>query len=222
MDKNEYDKFYVIDFFNIFSDYREIIYKKKDIDFHSVKHENKEKDTYDFFHLFFTKYLEKVNINRRNSTFIFILKKIHNYEDILNNILLMYSNFKIHFFLIENEFHDKILDKNKDDFLCQYIFFMLFKKYNNCILISNDKYRDKLEYINMFNTTINIKIIKISKVPEVKLNINVVSSDETIKSKFHLSKSSVTLDVNQNIVELMGKQNCIRCTIPKHKLHTIL
>ena len=49
----EYEKYYVIDFFNIFSDYREIIYKKRDIDFHSVKHENKEKDTYDFFHLFF-------------------------------------------------------------------------------------------------------------------------------------------------------------------------
>ena len=81
------EKFYVIDFFNIFSDYREIIYKKKDIDFHLVKYENKEKDTYDFFNLFFTKYVEKVNINKSKSTFIFILKKIHNYECLLNKIL---------------------------------------------------------------------------------------------------------------------------------------
>ena len=35
INKNEeYDNYYIIDFLNIFSDYREIIYKKKNIDFH--------------------------------------------------------------------------------------------------------------------------------------------------------------------------------------------
>ena len=47
-------KYYIIDFLNIFSDYREIIYKKKNIDFHSVKHNNKEQDTIGFFKLFFS------------------------------------------------------------------------------------------------------------------------------------------------------------------------
>lgn len=211
------EKFYVIDFFNIFSDYREIIYKKKDIDFHLVKYENKEKDTYDFFNLFFTKYVEKVNINKSKSTFIFILKKIHNYECLLNKILLLYPNINIYFFLIENEFNDKMLDKNKDDFLCQYIFFMLFKKYKNCILISNDKYRDKLEYINMFDSSFNIKIIKVSKVQDNKLIT--ILSNETMK---YLSNSNVSLTINKNIIKMIEQQNCIRCTIPKHKLYTIL
>lgn len=219
----EYEKYYVIDFFNIFSDYREIIYKKKDIDFHSVKHENKEKDTYDFFHLFFTKYVKKVNINKSNSTFIFVMKKIHNYENILNKIILFYSGIKIHFFLIENEFRNKILDKNKDDFVCQYIFFTLFHKYKNCILISNDKYRDKLEYINMFNSSIDIKIIKISKVPDtpfvqMQTQINI----ENKLSNLYISNLNLSLDINKNIIKMMEKQNCVRCTIPKHKLHTIL
>ena len=34
---------------------------------------------------------------------------------------------------IENEFKNKLLDKNKDDFLCQYIFFMIFLFNNNLI-----------------------------------------------------------------------------------------
>ena len=49
---------YIVDFLNIFSDFREIKYKKDNIDFHSVKHCNKEQDTYDFFKLFFSKYID--------------------------------------------------------------------------------------------------------------------------------------------------------------------
>ena len=82
----ECNNYYIIDFLNIFSDYREIVYKKQNIDFHSVKHNNKEKDTYNFFGLFFTKYIQKVNI-KKGSIFIFIMKKINNYDEILNNIL---------------------------------------------------------------------------------------------------------------------------------------
>ena len=137
INKNEeYDNYYIIDFLNIFSDYREIIYKKKNIDFHSVKHNNKENDTYNFFRLFFTKYIEKVNIEKC-SVFIFIMKKINNYDDILNNILNSYNDFKIKFILIEDEYNNKTIDKNKDDFLCQYIFFFLFKNYKKylaCII----------------------------------------------------------------------------------------
>ena len=46
-------KVYIVDFFNIFSDFREIKYKRQNIDFHSIKHDTKNQDTYDFFKLFF-------------------------------------------------------------------------------------------------------------------------------------------------------------------------
>lgn len=228
--------FYIIDFFNIFSDYREIVYKKNDIDFHSVKHENKEKDTFAFFELFFTKYIKKVNIKTENSSFIFILKKIHNYDCILNKVLKIYSSLNIHFLLIENEFKNKLLDKNKDDFLCQYIFFMIFQKYKNCILISNDKYRDKLEYIQLFNNvvstnciiqnsettgTINVKMINHNK-NSSNSNSNSNSNSSSSSKNDSNFNSNVTIIINQEIINLMKKYNCTRCTIPKYKLDTIL
>ena len=173
--------------------------KKKNIDFHSVKHNNKENDTYNFFRLFFTKYIEKVNIEKC-SVFIFIMKKINNYDDILNNILNSYNDFKIKFILIEDEYNNKTIDKNKDDFLCQYIFFFLFKNYKNCILISNDKYRDKLEYIKLFNFNINLTIMK----------------------KYNDSIKNFSFSINKKILQLMEKRNPFRQAISKHKLDTIL
>lgn len=201
-----YSKYYIIDFLNIFSDYREILYKKKDIDFHSVKHNNKEKDTLGFFQLFFTKYIEKVNIDKC-SVFIFILKRINNYDNILSNILNIYHQFKIKFILIEDEYENKLIDKNKDDFMCQYIFFLLFKNFKNCILISNDKYRDKLDYIKLFDFNINLKVMN-------KFNNSDGKPINDIKS--------VSFSINKNILFLMENNACIRCTIPKHKLNQIL
>jgi hypothetical protein len=195
----ECNNYYIIDFLNIFSDYREIVYKKQNIDFHSVKHNNKEKDTYNFFGLFFTKYIQKVNI-KKGSIFIFIMKKINNYDEILNNILNNYIQFNIKFILIEDEYGNKIIDKNKDDFLCQYIFFLLFDKYKNCTLISNDKYRDKLEYIKLFNFNINLTVMK----------------------KCNNCIRNLSFSINKNVLNLMEKNQCIRQTIPKHKLNQIL
>jgi hypothetical protein len=180
--------------------------KKKDIDFHSVKHNNKEKDTLGFFQLFFTKYIEKVNIDKC-SVFIFILKRINNYDNILSNILNIYQQFKIKFILIEDEYENKLIDKNKDDFMCQYIFFLLFKNFKNCILISNDKYRDKLDYIKLFDFNINLKVMN-------KFN----NSDGKPINDIH----SVSFSINKNILFLMENNACIRCTIPKHKLNQIL
>lgn len=195
----ECNNYYIIDFLNIFSDYREIVYKKQNIDFHSVKHNNKEKDTYNFFGLFFTKYIQKVNI-KKGSIFIFIMKKINNYDEILNNILNNYIQFNIKFILIEDEYGNKIIDKNKDDFLCQYIFFLLFDNYKNCTLISNDKYRDKLEYIRLFNFNINLTVMK----------------------KCNNCIRNLSFSINKNVLNLMEKNQCIRQTIPKHKLNQIL
>ena len=192
-----YSKYYIIDFLNIFSDYREILYKKKDIDFHSVKHNNKEKDTLGFFQLFFTKYIEKVNIDKC-SVFIFILKRINNYDNILSNILNIYQQFKIKFILIEDEYENKLIDKNKDDFMCQYIFFLLFKNFKNCILISNDKYRDKLDYIKLFDFNITENILKITRRDKGEGWEENLSCDISISSKerIYLFKENNSLDNN--------------------------
>lgn len=206
--ESDISNFYVVDFLNIFSDYREILYKKKNIDFHSVKHDNKEQDTLGFFYIFFTKYIQKVNI-KANSEFIFILKKINNYIHILNKVLSYYTAFKIRFILIEDEYENKKIDKNKDDFLCQYLFFHIFKKYNNCILISNDKYRDKFDYIKLFNFSIHLRIIYKEK-------------DKLDDTKYVIFSKQVYINLNQNIIDLMKNQKCIRCTIPKHKLNQLL
>ena len=155
------DKIYIIDFFNIFSDFREIKYKKNNIDFHSVKHNNKLRDTEEFFTLFFTKYINYVKIPY-GSKFIFIMKKLYEYQPILENILARYKSFDIKLMIIEDKYDDHILDKNKDDFLCQYIFYVMQQK-SNCILISNDKYRDRQNYIKLFTFDILIQTMQWNK-----------------------------------------------------------
>jgi hypothetical protein len=192
-------KVYVVDFLNIFSDFREIKYKLKNIDFHKIKHTNKIKDTYDFFELFFTKYIDHVKIDK-TSQFYFVMKKLNNFETILNHIIRLYNNFNIKFIIIEDKYLNEIVDKNKDDFLCQYFFYILSQN-NDCTLISNDKYRDKKEYIKLFNFNINLKVIN-------------KGSD--------VNGSSVSFSINKNIVYLMENNKCIRCTIPKHKLNQII
>ena len=169
---------YITDYLNIWSDYREIKYKMNNVDFHSVKHKNLEIDTFEFFELFFTKYIEYTNINI-NSNFIFILKKITKYEEILVKILKKYHNVNIRFIVIESKYNELLLDKNKDDFLCQYLFCFLMKTNNNCILISNDKYRDLLSYVNKYDkisiTTLQVSNLKLDSVKNhLNININIL------------------------------------------------
>ena len=128
---------YICDTLNLLSDYREIVYAKKNIDYHTIKHLTKNIDTVNFFDLFFSKYITILNNKTleeiKNSTFIFVLKKISDYTPILISILHKYFEYKIKFVIIENSFIEKILDKNKDDFICQYFFFWFQKYNNNCI-----------------------------------------------------------------------------------------
>lgn len=195
-------KIYIVDFLNIFSDFREIKYKKENIDFHSVKHNNKEKDTYDFFNLFFTKYIDYVNIDK-GSSFYFIMKKLHNYEVILDNIIKTHKNFNMKFMIIEDKYKNELLDKNKDDFLCQYFFYIL-QKQNDCVLISNDKYRDKRDYIKLFNFDIFVRVVSFDN----KKNI--------------IEKSILKIKLSDNISNLIIFQKFNRCTIPKRDLGIIL
>jgi len=193
---------YIVDFLNIFSDFREIKYKKDNIEFHSVKHCNKEQDTYDFFKLFFSKYIDYVQI-KKTSTFYFVMKKLNDYENILDNIMKTHSEFNMKFIIIEDKYDNVILDKNKDDFLCQYFFYILQKK-NNCVLISNDKYRDKKNYIKLFNFDISIRVV----------NYN--------KKTSSLEKSTLTIKLTDSISDNMIFQKYTRCTIPKRDLNLIL
>lgn len=188
---------YITDYMNTWSDYREIKYKMKNVDFHSVKHINKEIDTIEFFELFFTKYIKSINIDI-NSNFIFILKKITNYEHILVKILKKYYNVNIRFIIIESKYTELLLDKNKDDFLCQYLFCFLMQHNDNCILISNDQYRDLPTYIQKYNN-INIKIIQNNK----KSILNFIN-------------------LQSDILDRMNKIQYKRSAIPKNKLYKII
>jgi hypothetical protein len=192
---------YIVDFLNIFSDFREIKYKKQNVDFHSVKHSNKEQDTYDFFKLFFSKYIDYVNIDK-SSQFYFVMKKLNDYETILDNIMRTHE-FNMKFIIIEDKFNNDILDKNKDDFLCQYFFYIL-QKNNRCILISNDKYRDKKSYIKLFNFDIFIRVINYNS-----------------KTK-QLEKSTLKIRLTDSIGDHLILQKYTRCTIPKRDLNLIL
>jgi hypothetical protein len=193
---------YIVDFLNIFSDFREIKYKKQNVDFHSVKHSNKEQDTYDFFKLFFSKYIDYVNINK-TSQFYFVMKKLNDYETILDNIMKTHYDFNMKFIIIEDKFNNNILDKNKDDFLCQYFFYIL-QKSNQCVLISNDKYRDKRSYIKLFNFDIFIRVVNYNS-----------------KTK-GLEKSNLKIRLTDSISDHLILQKYTRCTIPKHDLNLIL
>lgn len=188
---------YISDYLNLFSDFREIKYKMKNIDFHSVKHINKENDTIEFFELFFTKYIQTIHIDI-NSNFIFILKKITNYEHILLKILKKYNNINIRFIIIESKYNEFLLDKNKDDFLCQYLFCFLMKHNDNCILISNDQYRDLPTYVQKYHN----------------INIKIMQNDTKSSQNF--------LDLNSDILKIMNKIQYKRSVIPKNKLHKII
>lgn len=195
---------YVVDFLNIFSDYREIKYKKENVDFHSVKHANKEIDTLSFFELFFTKYIDYAKINT-DSNFIFILKKISNYEKTLIKVLESYPTKNIRFIIIESKYTNQILDKNKDDFLCQYLFCFLMQNNDNCIMISNDKYRDLDTYMRKFDNTF-IRVLKLT---------NGLLDNQSLE--ININENSIC-----NLILSQHKKNYKRCTIPKKKLLNIL
>lgn len=208
-----YSPVYIADYLNLFSDYREIKYEKANINFHDVKHLNKEKDTLDFFDLFFTKYISYANQKNENNkiningTFIFILKKITNYDIILYNILDIYKNFNIRFIIIESKYNINLLDKNKDDFLCQYISSYLISNNDHCTMISNDQYRDKKLYITKFKNDYNSIIIK------------VITKKE---NSMFIEHSVMKLDFEKIICNNMLSQKYKNCTIPKNQLKHIL
>ena len=198
------EKLYIIDFLNIISDFREIKYKKQNIDFHTIKHRNIEQDTYDFFELFFTKYIERVNINK-NSLFMFIMKKLNGYDVILDKVMKKIPEMKVTFCIIEDKYNNVLIDKNKDDFLCQYLMYTMKNTYD-CVLISNDKYRDAPNYIKLFNFNMCVLFVKF------------------IKEKGQIQKNENIFKIcsNNDIGKNMMISNYKRVSIPKHNLNSIL
>jgi hypothetical protein len=196
------NKVYIVDFLNIFSDFREVVYKSKSIDFHKVKDLNKEEDTINFFKFFFTKYSEFAKIDIKNSQFIFILKKIINYSSILEKILQDYS-VNIKFLIINTKSNQQIIDKNKDDFLCQYLMCYFIQHHKNSILISNDLYRDRSRYIDQFHN--------------ICLDINILT-----KSNHNIYSKHIKLIIHHDICNLMISKTYSRCSIQKHKLYYFL
>ena len=130
------------------------------------------------------------------------MKKLNDYENVLDNIIKIHKC-KIKFIIIEDKFDNEMLDKNKDDFLCQYFFYIL-QKSNDCVLISNDKYRDKKNYIKLFNFDIYIKMV----------NFNEKSAK--------LEKTTLKIKLTDSVSDNMITQKYTRCTIPKRDLTQLL
>ena len=192
----------ICDYMNVFSDFREIKYKQQNIDFHLVKHSNKRKDTLEFFTLIFTKYIQFVNIPI-SSKFIFVMKKLNGYDDILSTVLETFCNLDITILTINDKYTNDLVDKNKDDFLCQYLFMEMQQKFT-CTLISNDKYRDREFYINLFDFDMHISSIKWNR------------------DNRCLHQTSQNFKINKEFSKSILLQHCKRCTIPKHKLYKII
>jgi hypothetical protein len=187
-------KTYIIDFFNIFSDYRETYYNKSGIDFHKVKYANLLKDTDNFFDLFFQDYIKVANIPVK-SDFIFVMKRIYNYDNALVNVIKKYTNVSIKFVLVNDKYSNSLIEQNKDDYICQY----LLTVYANSILISNDKYKNKCDYTWMFLELERVNIQIIQK------GINA--------STFYI--------VDQNTTRMINSINFDRTSIPKRQFNTL-
>lgn len=183
----------VIDFLNVFSDYREMKYLKMNVDFHKIKHDALIADTFYFFEMFFGLYIEKIG-SSKDDDFVFIMKNMVDYDVILPQVMDKFSDFKIKFVTVTDEFDDVSLQKSKDDFLCQYFYSFLNKDPSiECILVSNDLYRDKREYLYRY-TSINIDMIKLN------------------------DKKNIKLDINKELLPLIMKGYFKRKSIPKYEL----
>ena len=187
-------KTYIIDFFNVFSDYRETYYNKSGIDFHKVKYTNLVQDTVNFFDLFFSDYIALAGVSI-DSDFIFVIKRIYNYDDILVNTIKKYSNVSIKFVLVNDRYTNSLVEQNKDDYICQY----LLTVYANSILISNDKYKNKRDYTFLF---LNLE----------RINIQVIQKGINA-STFYIIDSSTT--------KMINSINFDRTSIPKDQFTTL-
>ena len=191
------NKIYVIDFLNVFSDYRELKYKIMGINFHKIKYKTLYNDTVEFFQFFFTKYIVKQRMSRQDS-FIFVMKKLCGYEKILNKILENFKEITIKFVIVKYKYSDNVINDNKDDFMCQYL--LTLYKGNNSYLISNDLYRNKKEYLNLF-------------LELERLECDIMTSNHVCETIFV---------INKKVVHDIAVLNVSNCSLSKKKLLEII
>jgi hypothetical protein len=171
---------YIIDFLNVFSDYREMLYKKQKLDFHTFKDANLQTDLENYFVFFTEKFIEKLHL-KTDAKFIFIIKKIPLIESFLPKLLKTYSNFNFEFLIIYSKLNNQLFDKNKDDVLCKFLYNYIPKS----IVITNDLYSDMKNYIYVFD--------KVSIVFVIYKNFN----GEEHKSTYSKVRNVVTIDKKQ-------------------------
>lgn len=187
-------KTYIIDYLNVFSDYRETFYKENGQDFHDIKYISKEIDTRNFFDLFFTKYTSVAKIDSK-SHFIFVFKKMYNYQDILMSILDKYKHLYIRFIIIPDRYNNALVESNKDDFICQY----LLTVYNDTILVSNDKYDNRETYLYLYKEL-------------YKMNIQILMQGYKVDTFFI---------INNNVISKIKNLNLRRTSILKRNFNTM-
>jgi hypothetical protein len=187
---------YVIDFLNVFSDYRELKYKIMGVDFHKVKYTTLQEDTVEFFNFFFTKYTTRQKLCI-SSSFIFVMKKLVNYDVVLRGILEDLKHIDIKFVVVTNRYKNKVIDDNKDDFMCQYFLSMYG---SSSYLISNDLYRNKGEYLNMF------------------LHLERIETE--IMTSKHVNNTIFLID--QQVIKNIANLSTTNCSLSKKKLLQVI
>jgi hypothetical protein len=82
------------------------------------------------------------------------MKKLYDQSEVMKKVLSDYKEIDIQLFVITHRYPDKLIEKSKDDFMCQY----LLTIYPNSVLISTDNYTDASCYYDNFVLLENIKI----------------------------------------------------------------
>jgi hypothetical protein len=190
---------YIIDTLNIFSDFRETFYKRIGVDFHDVKYTSINNDTFAFFDLFFNEYIQLLKIPIQ-SKFIFVMKKINNYDEVLIALLHKYIGVDLKFIITVDKYTDSLIDQNKDDFICQY----LLTVYDGSILISNDKYKNTREYTHLF---LNMR----------KINLQIMQCSTSV-----LTNACAFFIINSSVINKIHSITFARKCIPKSDFKKIL
>lgn len=176
---------YIIDFLNVFSDYREMLYKKEKLNFHSFKDANLQKDLQNYFVFFTEKFIEKLDL-KKSAKYIFIIKKIPLIESFLPDLLKTYSNFDFEFLIIYSKLNNEVFDKNKDDVLCKF----LYNYIPESIVITNDLYLDMNNYIYVFDKVSIVFVIY----KKFSLGIRGASPYSKVKNAVTIDKKQIKQD----------------------------
>lgn len=168
---------YIVDFLNIFSDFREMKYNLYNMDWRDFMYSKFETDLNIFFKWFFNYYVKELKLHD-DYEYIFIMKNV-GFTNLFKTLIKEYPNIS---FMYMEKHAEPIIEKNKDDFLCNYFYAFYKIQGHNIQLISNDKYKDLENYYQIFrDKTFDIKIIKNSQKYSIKLHIHSIIIEKMLK-----------------------------------------